>query len=304
MREYAKVAPTFWTGETGKEIRRQGPEAVIVGMYLMTSPMSNMLGLFCQPILYMAHETGLGLEGAWKGLRACIEVGFCQYDEATETVWVQEMAGWQIAKQLKASDNRCMGIQRDYDALPKNPYLAQFFDHYRSAFHLSNRRGGEGASKALLSKEQEQAKEQEKEQKEKDFVLSPDGDVAKVNSGTVTPHPADLLFTTVLAAYHDTLPKCQRIVVLNPKRKKRIQAADRLARDVCKQQGWGYNPKNFWAAYFDQCLDDAWLRGDTPNPKNPTWKQNLDVLLAEDRFAQIMDRAIAKMMAGDEEQAA
>ena len=52
MRDYAKVMPTFWTGETGKAIRRRGPEGVICALYLMSSPASNMLGLYYQPILY------------------------------------------------------------------------------------------------------------------------------------------------------------------------------------------------------------------------------------------------------------
>jgi hypothetical protein len=37
------------------------------------------------------------------------------------------------------------------------------------------------------------------------------------------------------------------------------------------------------------------MRGEVANPKNPNWKQNLDVLIAEDRFAGVMDGAIAAM---------
>lgn len=171
MRDYAKISPSFWTGTTGKELRRRGPEAVIVGVYLMTSPHSNMLGLFYQPELYMAHETGLGFEGALKGLQGCIEAGFCKYDAATEMVWVMEMAGYQIADELKATDKRCSGIQKDYDALPNNPFLAAFFDRYQAAFHLTRKRAFEaieqnpigGASEPHRSKEKEKEKEQEKE---------------------------------------------------------------------------------------------------------------------------------------------
>ena len=54
MRDYAKVSPKFWTGETGREIRRldkeggsqgasKGVEGALVALYLMTSPHSNML---------------------------------------------------------------------------------------------------------------------------------------------------------------------------------------------------------------------------------------------------------------------
>lgn len=171
MRDYAKIVPTFWTGKTGKALRARGSEALIVGMYLLSSPHSNMLGLYYQPILYLAHETGLGLEGAKKGLQGAIEAGFCAFDEASEMVWVYEMAGYQIASELKASDNRCAGIQKDYDALQDNPFLGDFFDKYQGAFHLTSRRdSGEEVEapsiappKPLRSQEQEQEQEQEKD---------------------------------------------------------------------------------------------------------------------------------------------
>jgi hypothetical protein len=100
----------------------------------------------------------------------------------------------------------------------------------------------------------------------------------------------------VLDAYHRVLPKCQQAHVLNDKRKKRIAAAIKLAKQVCACQGWPYGDGvGFWDSYFTECATDAWMRGEVPNPKNASWKQNLDVLLAEDRFAGIMDRAIATM---------
>lgn len=99
----------------------------------------------------------------------------------------------------------------------------------------------------------------------------------------------------VVTAYNAALPNCQRVAVLNDKRRKRIVAACKLARRVCRQQGWPYDPAEFWGAYFGECATDPWMRGDVPNPKNPTWRQNIDVLLAEDRFAGVMDRAISAM---------
>ncbi|ENU2556439.1 hypothetical protein ACE4O8_005059, partial [Escherichia coli] len=73
MRDYAKVSPRFWLGETGRELRKAGAEAQVVAFYLMTSPHANMLGLYYLPVLYLAHETGLGLEGASKGLKRAVE---------------------------------------------------------------------------------------------------------------------------------------------------------------------------------------------------------------------------------------
>lgn len=141
MHEYRKVGPTFWTGDTGKKLRAAGPEALIVATYLMTCPHSNMLGLYYVAPLYIAHETGLGLEGAMKGLARACEAGFCHYDTPSEMVWVPEMAAYQIAEQLEAKDNRCKGIQRDYDALPENPFLTLFYERYAQAFNLSACRG-------------------------------------------------------------------------------------------------------------------------------------------------------------------
>ncbi|WP_212667977.1 hypothetical protein, partial [Xanthomonas axonopodis] len=161
MRDYAKIVPTIWTGATGKALRKGGVEGMVVALYLMSSPASNMLGLYYQPVLYMAHETGLGLEGASKGLLQCIEAGFCRYDEDSEMVWVVEMATFQIGSNLKASDNRCAGIQREYDALPDNPFLHDFWWRYHRDFHIRSARGEEAPSKALPSQEQEQEQEQE-----------------------------------------------------------------------------------------------------------------------------------------------
>lgn len=97
MRDYAKVGPKFWIGATGKKLRAAGPEAQIVALYLMTSPHANMLGLYYIPKMFIAHETGLGLEAASKGLQRGIEAGFCEYDEASEMVWVIE---WRSTRSL------------------------------------------------------------------------------------------------------------------------------------------------------------------------------------------------------------
>lgn len=167
MRDYATVAPQFWLGKTGRELRRQGAEAQVVSFYLMTSPHANMLGLYYLPILYIAHETGLGLEGATKGLKSAIKAGFCSYDEDTEMVWVHEMAAYQVGKALKPGDNRCAGVRNEYASLPENPFLSLFYERYKSDFHLNCKRETrqitEGASKGLSSQDQEQDQEQDQD---------------------------------------------------------------------------------------------------------------------------------------------
>ncbi len=167
MRDYATVAPQFWLGKTGRELRKKGAEAQVVSFYLMTSPHANMLGLYYLPILYIAHETGLGFEGALKGLKSAIEAGFCSYDEDTEMVWVHEMAAYQVGKALKPGDNRCAGVRSEYASLTENPFLSSFYERYKNDFHLNIKRETrqvlKGASKGLRSQDQEQDQEHEKD---------------------------------------------------------------------------------------------------------------------------------------------
>jgi hypothetical protein len=170
VRDYAKVSPQFWIGETGKRLRKAGQEAQVVAMYLVTSPHANMIGLYYLPRLFIQHETGLSEKGASKGLAGAIEAEFCEYDDATEMVWVRHMAAYQVGESLSPDDKRCKGIQKEYDLLPENPFLGLFFDHYEAPFNLTSRRSpSEGACKGLLqlrkplrSQEQEQEREQEK----------------------------------------------------------------------------------------------------------------------------------------------
>lgn len=65
MRDYAQVCPQFWLGKTGKKLRGDA-EAQLVALYLITSPHANMIGVFHCPMMYIAHETGMSLEGASK----------------------------------------------------------------------------------------------------------------------------------------------------------------------------------------------------------------------------------------------
>jgi hypothetical protein len=168
MREYAKISPQFWIGETGRAIKQEGLEAQLVAFYLLTNPHATMLGIYYLPITFIAHETGITLEGASKALRSLCKVGFCSYDSASEYVWVHEMAFSQIGPQLKPGDNRIKSVNETYLNLPKLPFLQAFYNKYGCAFSLQEpptiASPSEGPSKPLQSQEQE--KEQEKEQKQ------------------------------------------------------------------------------------------------------------------------------------------
>ena len=135
MRDYSKVSGEFWTGKTGKSLRGD-MQTQLIAMYLMTSRHSNMIGVFHCPILYMAHETGSPIEGATKSLDKLIEGGFCTYDDDSETVWVHEMARFQIGDSLSPGDNQVKGIQKQFDGLPESRIKTGFYEKYAKAFHI------------------------------------------------------------------------------------------------------------------------------------------------------------------------
>ncbi len=135
MRDFCKISPQFWIGKTGKEMRGD-MEAQIVAMYLMTSPHSNMIGIFSLPTMYLAHETGIPIEGASKALQRVCAMGFCTFEADSELVWVHEMAKYQIGEQLDVKDKRCKGVQNELAKVPSPQLRKAFSVKYKDDFHL------------------------------------------------------------------------------------------------------------------------------------------------------------------------
>lgn len=153
MRQYGTVSPLFWTGKTGKRLRSDR-DAQLVALYLMTNPHSHQTGLYYMPVMYLANETGIPLEGASKALQKLEAEGFCRYDQDTEWVWVCEMAAWQIGTGLKATDKRVLGVQQYLESAPDLPFTKSFVTRYAEDFHLSQtpqKRDSEAPSKGLIS---------------------------------------------------------------------------------------------------------------------------------------------------------
>lgn len=135
-KDYGAVSPSFWTGPTGKEIKKKGPYAQLVALYLMTNPHRNALGLYYLPKILISHETALSPEEALEGLQSLFEVGFCAYDSPSEVIWIYKMAKWQISDGLNVRDNKVIWINKKFKELPNNPFLNQFYEFYKDAFHL------------------------------------------------------------------------------------------------------------------------------------------------------------------------
>lgn len=132
---YGVVKPSFWTGATGRALR-QDVDAQVVALYLMTSPHANIIGVFRCPIGYIAAETGRPIEGASKGLLKLVEMGFCTVDPETETVWVHEMARFQIGESLKGADKRVKHVARFFADIEDFRIKWAFFAKYGAAYQL------------------------------------------------------------------------------------------------------------------------------------------------------------------------
>lgn len=200
-------------------------------------------------------------------------------------------------------DDRCERIANayaDYERVAVRAVLSEFFTLTDSGWvnKRADRVIGESEAKSLKAKESADAR-WNKTDSERNANASKTHDERNASHKPLatshkeaTPIVPNGDESAILSAYHSILPKCQVIAVLNDKRRKRVKSAVKLAKTVCASQGWPYDPADFWPAYFTECASDPWMRGEVANPKNESWRQNLDVLLAEDRFAGIMDRAI------------
>lgn len=66
MRDYGKVSPRFWIGETGRKLRKM-PDAQRIAMYLMTALMAEMTGVLYCPIATILNDVGSPCEGLERG---------------------------------------------------------------------------------------------------------------------------------------------------------------------------------------------------------------------------------------------
>ena len=135
MRDYARVAPTFWTKGSGKRLRGK-PDAQLLGLYLLTCSSANMLGLYYLPLVTLCHETGLTVAEARAALAVTSDAGFAHYDEEAELVWLPNGAAYQIGEGLALGDKRRMGLVRAVKPYLGHRFAVAFFEKYAVPFHL------------------------------------------------------------------------------------------------------------------------------------------------------------------------
>lgn len=144
---YGVLYPEYWDGETGRAIQRAGgAAATLLGAFLMSNRRANMIGLYRLPV----EEIRLPLTRPriMSAFAVLEEQFYAQYDQASEFVWVREMARIRVglknkSAKLTTDDNRVAHINRLYADLPDNPFLSSFYERYAKVLHIKRQRTSE-----------------------------------------------------------------------------------------------------------------------------------------------------------------
>jgi hypothetical protein len=141
MRKFVMVSPTFWIGQTGRDLRNAGPTAQLLALYMLSNPLANYTGLYRLPIIYIANDLGLDLDQVRATLAAVEQTGFAKYDNASEYVWIIEGARHQLGEELKKKDLKVKYVNKEFSAISKScPFLADYFVKYGTALRLTPRK--------------------------------------------------------------------------------------------------------------------------------------------------------------------
>jgi hypothetical protein len=91
MRDYGKVHTRFWSSDT---IRSLSDSGRLLAMYLMTSPHSNIAGVFRLPDGYVCEDMQWTPEQVAQGFSELFAKGFANRCETTKWVWIIKHLEW------------------------------------------------------------------------------------------------------------------------------------------------------------------------------------------------------------------
>ena len=132
-RKFAKVYPNVWKSE---KMRNVGPSAKLLAMYFLTSPSYCMVRIYEQPEELIRKHTGLSHEALDQAFEELIRVGFVRYEDATEVVWVVDMAVSQVSDG-RLSESQEKGVLNELARLSiecQFPFVDEFIEYYRERY--------------------------------------------------------------------------------------------------------------------------------------------------------------------------
>jgi len=146
VRGYGTIPTSFWPDEMPGGLKGKG-KAIALACYLLSSPHSNMIGLYRLPIEYVHVDTGFSEDSIREVFRLFREEEFAFYDEPAKTVYIPSFATTQVARSLHPKDKRIAAIQRELEKIQHDEFKNKFLERYGDLYHLMpHRRGIDGAS--------------------------------------------------------------------------------------------------------------------------------------------------------------
>jgi hypothetical protein len=158
-RVYRAVFGSFWTGDTGKQLKRAGRDAQVLAAYLMTSPHGTFIGVYHLPKAYIEADTGLTASAITRELKTLRRLRFATYLDADEWVFVINAYFHQCADDeghLPAEgDNRVAGARAILGRAPK-PLQRAFAERYGPPFQGATPAPSKGLTQPLADQVQVQ----------------------------------------------------------------------------------------------------------------------------------------------------
>lgn len=133
---YTKLHTTFWSGRDSRKIAAAGPQGFQVYLYLLSSSMSNYIGLY-----YLnKHQAMSELRISETDLDAYVAKfqadGFMKYDAENEILWIINAAADNIGE-VSAGDKKVVALRKDFKAVDnKSPLREEFYNKYSKMLKL------------------------------------------------------------------------------------------------------------------------------------------------------------------------
>lgn len=141
---YTPFFPSYWYGATGQRIAEVGgPDALLLGAYLMANDRATSIGLYYLPFRSIALP--LSEPRIVEAFDALDRAEFATYDAGTSFVWVREMARFRLGLRRRSDaldrrDSRVKLANKLYADVLDNPFLLRFHKRYVNALHLKAKR--------------------------------------------------------------------------------------------------------------------------------------------------------------------
>lgn len=111
MRDYGKVHTTFWSSGS---VRSMSEDGRTLALYLLTSPHSNIAGVFRLPDGYVCEDLGWSAERVAEGFTELLSNGFANRCGTTKWVWISKHFDWNKPE----NPNQRKAIAKIVDSVP------------------------------------------------------------------------------------------------------------------------------------------------------------------------------------------